>query len=484
MKRPNIILIMTDQLRGDCMGFAGHPEVKTPYLDTLASKGVVFDNAYSACPSCIPARASLYTGMSQRKHGRVGYEDGIAWDYPHTMAGELAKAGYYTQCVGKMHVYPLRNLMGFHHIELHDGYLHYNRRSDIPYYENQKTADDYMYWLKQEKGIDADVIDTGLECNSWVSRPWMYEEQYHPTNWVTSRCIDFLRRRDRSKPFFLMASYLRPHTPFDAPEYYFDLYKNISLTPPAVGSWEDTEELQKKGRIFDSITGPLDPEQIRQAQIGYYACITHLDHQIGRLLQALIDDGIYEDCVFVFTSDHGEQLCDHHLFRKALPYQGSIHIPMIISGNEARLAGREGTVCHGLAELRDVMPTLIDIAGGKIPDSVEGKSLMPLAADPKKRIRDYLHGEHSFGERSNQWIVTEHEKYIWYSQTDQEQFFDLDNDPHETHDLMAEKPMRAKILKDILIRELAGREEGYTDGERLIPRRRPQNCLGHLRKGS
>ena len=87
MKRPNIILIMTDQLRGDCMGFAGHPEVKTPYLDTLASKGVVFDNAYSACPSCIPARASLYTGMSQRKHGRVGYEDGIAWDYPHTMAG-------------------------------------------------------------------------------------------------------------------------------------------------------------------------------------------------------------------------------------------------------------------------------------------------------------------------------------------------------------------------------------------------------------
>ena len=374
--------------------------------------------------------------------------------------------------------------MGFHHIELHDGYLHYNRRSDIPYYENQKTADDYMYWLKQEKGIDADVIDTGLECNSWVSRPWMYEEQYHPTNWVTSRCIDFLRRRDRSKPFFLMASYLRPHPPFDAPKYYFDLYKNISLTPPAVGSWEDTEELQKKGRIFDSITGPLDPEQIRQAQIGYYACITHLDHQIGRLLQALIDDGIYEDCVFVFTSDHGEQLCDHHLFRKAPAISGQYTYTDDHFGKRGPACRQRGNSLPWTGGTERCDAHIDRYCRGKIPDSVEGKSLMPLAADPKKRIRDYLHGEHSFGERSNQWIVTEHEKYIWYSQTDQEQFFDLDNDPHETHDLMAEKPMRAKILKDILIRELAGREEGYTDGERLIPGRRPQNCLGHLRKGS
>lgn len=106
MKQPNIILIMTDQLRWDCLGYAGHPDVKTPYLDTLASKGVVFDHAYSACPSCIAARAALHTGMEQSHHGRVGYEDNIPWNYAHTMAGELSKAGYYTQCVGKMHVHP------------------------------------------------------------------------------------------------------------------------------------------------------------------------------------------------------------------------------------------------------------------------------------------------------------------------------------------------------------------------------------------
>lgn len=114
---------MTDQLRGDCLGIAGHPDVKTPYLDTLAANGVLFENAYSSCPSCIPARAALHTGLSQEKHGRVGYRDLVDFTYPHTMAGELSKAGYYTECIGKMHVHPLRNLMGFHHIELHDGYL-------------------------------------------------------------------------------------------------------------------------------------------------------------------------------------------------------------------------------------------------------------------------------------------------------------------------------------------------------------------------
>ena len=116
MKQPNIILLMTDQLRADALGYAGHPDVKTPYLDTLASRGVNFDRAYSACPSCIAARAALHTGMEQSHHGRVGYEDNVPWRYPHTMAGELSKAGYYTQCVGKMHVHPLRNYLGFHHV--------------------------------------------------------------------------------------------------------------------------------------------------------------------------------------------------------------------------------------------------------------------------------------------------------------------------------------------------------------------------------
>ncbi|MEG0369621.1 MAG: arylsulfatase [Hungatella sp.] len=481
MKRPNIVMIMTDQLRGDCLGIAGHPDVKTPYLDSLAAKGTLFDHAYSACPSCVPARAAIHTGLSQEHHGRVGYEDLVDWNYPHTLAGELSDAGYYTQCVGKMHVHPLRHLMGFQHIDLHDGYLHAYRYPNTPYYESQKVADDYFYWLKQEKGIDADVTDSGMECNSWISRPWIYEESCHPTNWVTGRSIDFLRRRDTDKPFFLMASYLRPHPPFDAPSCYFDLYRDKVLTPPAIGDWEDHEELKKFGRIYDSATGPIDPELIRQAQIGYYACITHLDHQIGRLIQALVEHQLMDNTIFLFTSDHGEELCDHHLFRKSRPYEGSCHIPMIISGPRNLTGALPGQVCHSLVELRDIMPTLLDIAGAPIPPEVDGKSMMPSLQDVTHAERTWLHGEHALGMHSNHYIVTNHDKYIWYSQTGQEQYFDLAKDPHELHDLIQNPRMQTRIheLRQTLIAKLADREEGYSDGTSLLIGQTPQTKLQH-----
>ena len=473
MGQPNIVLIMTDQLRADCLGYAGHPDVKTPYLDTLASKGVIFDRTYSACPSCIAARAALHTGVEQSRHGRDGYEDGLPWNYSHTLAGELSAAGYYTQCVGKMHVHPLRNYLGFHNVDLHDGYLHCARYASVPYHESQFIADDYFYWLKQELGVTADVTDTGLDCNSYLARPWMHEEKYHPTNWVTDRSLNFLRRRDPRKPFFLMASYLRPHPPFDAPQHYFDLYSNKELRPPFVGAWETDEYLKQDGRIFDSKTGPADPELARQAQIGYYACITHLDHQIGRLIMALIEQELYDDTVILFTSDHGEELCDHHMFRKSRPYEGSCHIPLIISGGKNVLPLKAGSVCHNITELRDIMPTLLDIAGADIPDSVDGKSLLPLTKDPENILRPWLHGEHSYGEFSNHWIVTENDKFIWHSETGNEQYFNLAEDPHELNDLINEPSAQERIkeLRLLLIHSLTGRSEGFTVGNRLIPGR-------------
>lgn len=470
---PNILLIMTDQMRGDCMGIAGHPDVKTPYLDHLAAGGRRYINAYTACPSCIPARCALHTGLKQEHHGRVGYQDRVAWNYPVTMAGELAKAGYYTQCVGKMHVHPLRNLMGFHHVELHDGYLHAYRNAQVPYGENQKVADDYFYWLKTRLGIDRDVTDCGLECNSFTARPWMYEECLHPTNWVTDRSIDFLRRRDRSMPFFLMASYLRPHPPFDAPECFFELYRHKHLTPPPLGDWTDKERLHRIGRFSDADTGSSDPELMRQAQIGYYACISHLDNQIGRLLDALKDDGSLRDTVILFTSDHGELLGDHHTFRKTRPYQGSIHIPLLISNAPGITPG---TVSDRLAELRDILPTLTELAGVQPPESIDGISLL---RDPE---REYLHGEHSGGDLGNQYIVTKTDKYCWFMQSGREQYFRLDRDPAELHDAIEDADCQERIafLRQLLIRELAGREEGYTDGTRLISGRPQRCCLSFL----
>ncbi len=472
-RQPNILLIMTDQMRGDCMGTAGHPDVKTPNLDHLAACGVRYTNAYTACPSCIPARCALHTGLKQEHHGRVGYQDRVPWQYPVTMAGALAKAGYYTQCVGKMHVHPLRNLMGFHNVEMCIRDSHAYRNGNVPYAENQRVADDYFYWLKTRIGIDRDVTDGGLECNSFTARPWMYEEGMHPTNWVTDRSIDFLRRRDRSMPFFLMASYLRPHPPFDAPEYFFSMYRDMELTPPPIGDWADADRLRRLGRFTDADTGSCDPELMRQARIGYYACISHLDNQIGRLLDALRDDGCHQDTVILFTSDHGELLGDHHTFRKTRPYQGSIHIPLLM----ARVPGiKPGSVSDRLTELRDILPTLTELAGVDTPEGVDGVSLLQ---DPD---REYLHGEHSGGDLGNHYIVTKTDKYCWFTQSGREQYFRLDKDPKELHDAIEEPDCQERIahLRSLLIQELTGREEGYTDGLRLIPGRPEKCCLSFL----
>ena len=466
---------MADQMRADCLGIAGHPDVKTPFLDSLAAGGVMYSNAYSACPTCVPARSTLYTGMSQRKTGRVGYQDRIPWNYEHTLAGELSKAGYYTQCVGKMHVHPLRNNLGFHNVRLHDGYLHAYRAPDTPSFEDQRVADDYYWWLKQELGVDADPLDTGLDCNSWLTRPWIYEEKYHPTNWVASECLDFLRRRDRSKPFFLMASFVRPHPPLDAPRYYYDMYDRKELAKPYLGDWNDEERMFRDGHSYCAQSAPGDPEYIRQLRAGYYACITHMDHQIGRILSALVEQKLMDNTVILFVSDHGEMLGDHLLFQKAKPYQGSIQVPLFLSGPE-RYVGKHRRVCQDLVELRDVMPTLLELAGAEIPDTVEGVSVLH-AVD-----REYIHGEHSLGDDSMHFVVTKSDKYVWYSQTGRELYFDLEKDPHERHDAIADGRYAERIawLRNCLIRELHGREEGYSDGEKLIVGRPPQTVLSNI----
>ena len=140
-QRPNVLLIMCDQMRGDCLGIDGHPDVKTPYLDTLAADGMLFENAYTACPSCIPARASLFTGKTPAGTGRVGYQDGVDWEYDHMLAQELRDGGYQTAVVGKMHVHPPRLGCGFEHMCLHDGYIGHYRKANLPYWMHQNVSD-------------------------------------------------------------------------------------------------------------------------------------------------------------------------------------------------------------------------------------------------------------------------------------------------------------------------------------------------------
>lgn len=282
--KPNLLLITVDQMRGDCLGIAGHPLLETPNLDKLARQGALFPHAYTAVPSCIPARAAIMTGLSPRSHGRVGYKDMIPWTYEQTLPGELAKAGYHTQAVGKMHVYPARNLCGFHNVVLHDGYLHYNRIKNRTMADHHfDHVDDYLVWLRQKNGSDYDLTDLGLHCNaSTVARPWPWPEELHPTNWTVAQSIDFLRRRDPSKPFFLWTSFVRPHPPLDPPQAYFDLHKQAEMKEPPVGDWVDKAAAETGPEAPTSFFGKLDARRLARARAGYYALISHIDDQIGR----------------------------------------------------------------------------------------------------------------------------------------------------------------------------------------------------------
>ena len=478
LDRPNIILINVDQWRADCLSVAGHPVVHTPYLDQLALDGVRFNRAYSATPTCIPARAALYTGQSQRTHGRVGYQDGVAWNYPVTIAGEFTRHDYQTQAIGKLHVYPERSQIGFQHVVLHDGFLHFSRTRA----RNYDLVDDYLPWLRQQLGRDADYFDHGLNCNSVVARPWDKPEHLHPTNFVVTQAIDFLRRRDPRKPFFLFMSFHRPHPPYDPPAWAFEQYVDQPMPDPPVGDWVDLFAEHASARRPDSYAGTIDRRVLQRARAGYYGHMTHIDHQINRFMEVLHEFRLRSNSYVCFVSDHGEMMGDHHLFRKGFPYEGSARVPLLLKGPDGS-GIRSGTTSDRVVELRDVMPSLLDCAGLPIPETVEGRSFLPFARSQDQPWRSHLHGEHTLFGQSLQWITDGHIKYVWHSGTGVEQLFDLDADPQECHDL-ARDPDAGTCLQHwrrVLAGELAGREEGFSDGEQLIPGRPVSPCLAHLR---
>lgn len=478
--RPNVVLILVDQWRGDCLSVCGHPVVYTPYIDQMALEGFRFSRAYSATPTCVPARAALYTGLTQRGHGRVGYQDLVPWNYPVTIADEFTRHGYQTQAVGKLHVYPERSQMGFQNVVLHDGFLHSTRSRR----RNPELLDDYLPWLRQNLGRDADYFEHGLNVNSVVARPWDKPEHVHPTNFVVEQSIDFLRRRDPRKPFFLCMSFHRPHPPYDPPAWAFEQYLGQDMPDPPVGDW--VEAFSEYSRVHHPswFAGQIDARALHRARAGYYGHMTHIDQQVNRFMEALREFGQHESTYTCFTSDHGEMMGDHHLFRKGYPYEGSARVPLILKGpveSDVQLGGESHDT---VVELRDIMPTLLDCVNVPIPDQVEGRSVLPVTRGESLSVREHLHGEQTMLGQSLQWITNGRDKYVWFSANGLEQLFDLETDPQETRDLSDQAGMqqRLKQMRGKLISELDNREENFTDGEHLFAGRPVVTCLSHLRK--
>ncbi|MCC7494483.1 MAG: arylsulfatase [Fimbriimonadaceae bacterium] len=458
-ERPNLLLLVVDQWRGDALGVAGHPTVETPHLDLLARSGTRFTQAYAACPSCIAARAALFTGLSPRHNGFVGYRDGVPWRYATTLAGTLAAGGYHTTCVGKMHVHPPRNLLGFHNVVLHDGYTHFERRQ----WPEFGQIDDYTVWLRQRLGSGyADHIDTGLGCNGYAVRPWTYDDLLHPSSWVVTESIDFLRRRDTSKPFFLMASFHRPHPPLDPPRWCLDRYLRKSLPPINLGDWVDHQLPPQRG--FDSPV-PQSADEIDLARRAYYAQLSHIDHQLNRLVMTLYEHNVLDNTAICFVADHGEMLFDHHHVAKSLPYDASARVPLLLRLPQQAGAG---TVVDRPVALRDIFPTFCDLAGLPRPAGLDGASLLPFTRGEQPAWRPWLHGEHAAGPLSNHWLTDGRQRYIWFSQSGREQLFDLVSDPTDRHDLAAARPAEVTTWRQRLVGELQDRPEGYVAGGQLV----------------
>ena len=473
-EKPNVLLIMADQLRWDCLGCYGNDVIETPNLDYLAAEGSLFRHAYTPSPSCIPARACLISGLNPWHTGILGMgpgQGGMGTGFAETLPGVFARHGYHTRGIGKMHFHPQRALNGFHHTVLDE-----SGRVEDPGF-----VSDYKQWFDAQKTGDYDISDHGISWNSWIARPYNLPEHLHPTNWTASQSIKFLKERDPTRPFFLKTSFARPHSPYDPPRYYFDLYASPDkrLPLPQVGDWAGCNDRPRDSADPDAWRGRRTPAETRRARAGYYGSVTQMDHQIGKLINFMKQKGLLENTLILFTSDHGDMLGDHHLWRKTYAYEGSAHIPFVLwLPRSWREKVRPVIDCP--VTLCDVMPTLLDLAGLPVPEGLDGQSLKPLLSGVSDGTpmagRTYIHGEHStcYSEEQEMQFVTDgHSKYIWFPRGEREQFFDLDTDPHELRDLAGQAGRQADMAcwRDRLISVLEPRQAGLVKNGRLVSQR-------------
>jgi arylsulfatase A-like enzyme len=405
------------------------------------------------------------SGQDPQTHGMVGFLDGQEWDPPHTLAGELAGAGYQCEMIGKLHLWPKRKRYGFHHMQLADS--------------TRAEHNDYLLWLRGPHPLDRWAMAHGVSPNGWSARPSHLDETQTHAFWCVSQAIDFVSRRDPSCPFFLNVSFIDPHPPYSPPAYYFHRYVNMDLPKPVVGDWAPPFEAPVRGLdpegAEERYRVRLDDEPMHHCRAGYYGLISHVDNQIGRLVQYLRDAKLLDDTLILFTADHGEQLGDHNMLAKYRPFEPSSRVPFLVRPPKTWEYPRE-VVSEAVVGLQDVMPTLLDAAGVPVPGSCTGRSVLPLMrgeAPSAVGWREFIHGECAPGyhpEEPCHFLSDGHTKYAWYSQTGRELLFDLDEDPQELHDLMRDpgaesraEPWRRRLIERVLVRP-----EGFTDGRRLI----------------
>lgn len=462
-RKPNILFLMTDQHRADCLGCDGNSVIKTPNFDRIAREGAHFPHAYSTTPTCTPARACLLTGLSPWHHGMIGYGT-VAERYPFEMPRALNDAGYYTFSIGKLHYNPQRNYHGFQ-----DALLDESGRAWSPDF-----ISDYRKWFK-EKAPDLDPDATGIGWNDYRAGVYALPEELHPTRWTGDMAVEFIEQYDRSESFMLKVSFARPHSPYDPPKRFMDIYREKDMPPPHIGDWAGKYAAGGDPKKHTLWHGDLGLDRVRKSRRGYYGSVTFIDEQVGRILDALEQKGLLENTLILFTADHGDMLGDHHHWRKSYAYEGSARVPMLIRWPRSMGIDAERSVKIAQpVELRDVLPTFLDAAGAPIPDNLDGKSVLQLVRGEADGWRPFIDLEHNrcYADENNWNALTDGRwKYIYHAFDGGEQLFDLANDPGELHDLAAD-PNYARTLefwRRRLVKHFAERDERFVaDGELVI----------------
>lgn len=410
-KQPNILLLMADQLADPWLNLA-----ITPALDRLAAEGVRFTNAYSNSPLCAPARFAMMSGQLNSKIGAYDNASEFPSSIP-TFAHYLRSAGYQTSLIGKMHFVGADQLHGFEERLTTDIYP-----ADFGWTPNWADPDGRFDWWFHN--MDS-VTHAGVAA---VSNQLDYDDE---VGFQAVRKLRDLARTSDERPWFTTVSFTHPHDPYVARQEFWDLYNHDTVPMPEVATIDEPDPHSRRlAHVISSDTTEVTDEQIRNARHAYLANTSYVDSFVGEILQTLETHDMRDDTVVLFTSDHGDMLGERGLWYKMNFFEASARVPLILNAPTRFEPNAVATA----TSLLDIAPTLLDLAGVEIPDTLDGASLLPLVAgdDPSRTVVGEYLGE---GAAAPIFMIRRgSEKYIW-SEPDPPQLYDLQADPHELNNL-------------------------------------------------